>query len=113
MADWEKRKEYWDGVNTTAADIVERADDEEDLTDLVSEAVDSDEWVIYTAGNIGVLRFSDADLELPLEEFGAEFLETDSVSLLLQKLAYVYLEHDVREKVSTLWEEKVKEEDDE
>ncbi len=113
MADWTSRKEYFDTVRMIAKEAVERADDEDDLYDEIHQAVDGDEWVIYTAGNIGVMQFSDASLELPFEEYGGDFLSgVDSMGELLMKAAYIYMESDVREHAMPLWEDKLETLDD-
>lgn len=113
MADWTSRKEYFNAVRSIAQYIVEEAEDDEQLEDQLHESVDGSEWVIYTAGNIGVLQFSDADLELPINEFGEEFIQTaDSIAGLLMKMAYVYLESDVRDRAQPMWDEKLEALDD-
>ena len=108
MADWTSRKEYFDAVRSIAQEAVDEAEDDDQLSDFIHESVDGSEWVIYTAGNIGVLQFSDADLELPIDEFGEEFIQSaDSISGLLAKMAYVYLESDVRDHAQPLWDDKL------
>lgn len=107
MADWTSRKEYFDSVRGIAKEAVARAEDEDDLHDEIHQSVDGNEWVIYTAGNIGVMQFSDADLNLPFDELGSDFLSgVDSMPDLLQKAAYFYMLSDVNEHAWPLWEDK-------
>ena len=108
MADWEKRKEYWGAVTGIAQSAFDEHEDEEDQDDHLVYSVDSNEWVIYTAGNIGVLRFSDADLEDAIEDFGWEGLTEYgkfTYAEMLMRSASVYLLSDAREALQRLRDE--------
>lgn len=91
-------KDYWATVENIAREAFDDAKgdmDSEEFREFVDQSVDGSEFVIYTNQNINVIKFSDTDLESPIEEFGAEFLESKSVSDLLQKLAFHYMVGDV------------------
>ena len=55
MSEWSER-DYWEHVASLAREVEEQARGGCDRHDATWEAVDGSAWVIYTAGNLGVLR---------------------------------------------------------
>lgn len=94
-------KDYWKTVENIAREAFDEAKgdlDSDEFREFVDQSVEGSEFVIYTHHNINVLKFSDTDLESPVEEFGAEFIQQEeSVSGLLAKLAFHYMVGDVED----------------
>lgn len=106
MADM-TRHEYWVEVASLAESITEEAwddgeyDDEDDpsfqgdLSERLWETIDGHQWVIYTAYNFDVLRFSENDGYM-VDHFGSDGLVADG-ALNWGALAFWALCADVQE----------------
>ena len=103
-------KDYWKTVENIAREAFDEVKgdlDDEKFTEFVEQSVEGSEFVIYTNHNINVMKFSDTDLEAPVEELGWEGLVegVDSVSGLLARLAFSYMVGDVQDYVQRHAEE--------
>lgn len=97
------RSEYWAEVRSLAQsireDAIERWDNgngddwDEALSEAMYEAVDGHQWVIYTAYNFDVLRFSENE-GYSVENFGIETVVSDG-AIHWAMLAYGALYGDV------------------
>lgn len=99
------RREYFGACRSIAADIMEAVrsgeygfdvDDAKDKArERVTEDVDGSEWVIYTANNFQVLRYSDNEGAYG-ENFGSEGIVDDGC-IAWNKLAFAAMEADVHD----------------
>ena len=101
------QREYWSEVASLAASITEETwdsmdpkpdtidDMQEELHERLWETIDGHQWIIYTAYNYDVLRFSEND-GYSVENFGAESVIRDG-ALNTAALAFGALYADVLE----------------
>lgn len=117
MSEDMSRREYWAEVNTLAQEIqAETLDDmdgepgedwteddyREALYERVWETIDGHQWVIYTAYNMDVLRFSDND-GYSAEQFGPEsILERNGSGINWAAMAFGALYADVMDRISAV-----------
>ena len=109
------RQDYWQEVRSLAGsireDAIERHEAGVDWDDAISEAlhetIDGHQWVIYTAYNFDVLRFSD-NSGYSVENFGVETVVSNG-DINWAVLAYGALYADVSERMD--WEEPEAEEE--
>lgn len=99
--------EYWADVRDVAKEALEECpDNEEAQDDFVWESVDGSSWVIYTARNLDVLRFTSN------EDAWQEFGELSPENWLAQA-AFAAMLADVREALHELRADTEEEEEDE
>ena len=91
-------QEYWDEVRAIAKTVKEEAEGRE-LADVLHEAVDSHEWIIYTAQSVLVLYYSPND-NAYFEEIGQ--FSASCFSDTVQQLAFFALYADVQEALNDL-----------
>lgn len=97
MTEGEKRESYWDSVKLNAEEAINATKEyDQDLSEAIWEGVDGSQWVIYTARNLDVLRFSDSEPESYV------WREADDWREAIQGMAFSMMEKDVREKVNEL-----------
>jgi len=95
-------QDYWKTVEHIAREAFDEVQgdlDDERYQEFIDQSVEGSEFIIATYHNINVMKFSDTDLEAPLEEFGGwdgiGFDPKGGVSDLLAKLAFHYMAGDV------------------
>jgi hypothetical protein len=89
-------QEYWAEVAEVAETVTQEArDDEREISEVLWEAIDSHQFVIYTAQAQALLAISPNDGAM-VEDFGADGVVKDG-SLNWSGLAYCAMEADVRE----------------
>lgn len=102
MSDHEMtQREYYEQIRAIAEEIRKEAEgDNEREHDLVHEAVDGHQWIIYTSYNLDVLKHSRNESAY-FADFGA--LEgCNSFSEVTVKLAYAAMSRDVFEALAEL-----------
>jgi len=103
MAD-DTRKDYFDSVRATAAEIQEAiADgeytDRDDVEERIWEEADGSYWVIYHHANLSCLRFSDN--WLAIDDVGDE-ISGDSLTDVLVRAAFYAYHADITEYVGDI-----------
>lgn len=90
-------EEYNDEIKAIAAGCAKEAEGDHDRAlDLVHEAVDGHEWIIYTHHNAEVLQHSD-NHEAYFDDCGQ--LEADSYSDAMIKMAFAAMHRDVCDEI--------------
>lgn len=104
------KNEYWDEVRSLARGVCEdtfdgcdtKADYEDTLSEMLFEAIDGHQWVIYYAYNLPVLQLSD-NAEYMIDNFGedsvTDSLKRGGLSGLHTALAFWAMYADVQEEI--------------
>lgn len=97
--------EYYASMKSYAEEIIQEAkqqvadgyygDVEEAVSDLVSQAADDSQWVIYTGNALDVLNYSENWLAI-------EDVEEIELTSLVTRAAYFAVEADIREQISRI-----------
>lgn len=97
------QSEYYAEVCAVAqAVLTESRDESRDVQDVLFEAVDGHQWIIYTFYNLQVLTHSRNDAAY-FDSFGP--LDASGFSDAVQKMAYAAFEQDVQDAIAELQNE--------
>lgn len=92
-------KQYWDEVAALAKSVEKEAKENEsgaDIHDLLHQAIDGHEWVIYTWAHPWVLIHSDNEDAL-FEQMGEQ--KAESYSQIMQQMTYFAMYEDVGQRI--------------
>jgi polyhydroxyalkanoate synthesis regulator phasin len=97
------QKEYSEGIESMASEVIEEClEYGSDLSDMIHEKVDGDEWIIYTYYHGYVIKFSDnedAYLDIYSSEDLGELIRTQDLDAVIQARAFFAMDADLRQAV--------------